>query len=116
MENHRLQNKLLRGVMHLKERVKLQKVMLEVFQQEFQSLNPEFQSILLDDLVTVFHNRLAVLKNIQQNKQTQLHEDNSSVSEPKWLTDDLKKKFKVDVSIKKNGLRVTKLTLKKKKI
>jgi hypothetical protein len=100
----------------LKEQERLQKVLLEVFQQEFQSLNPEFQSILLDDLVTVFHNRLAVLKNIQHSKQVQSHGNGSSVSEPKWLTDDLKKFFKVDVSVKKNGLRVTKLTIEKKKV
>jgi len=43
----------------------LQKVMLKTFQNELQTLNPELQSIIIDDLVTAFHNRLTVFKKIQ---------------------------------------------------
>ncbi len=44
---------------------RLQKLMLHTFKNEVQTLNPELQSILIDDLVTAFHNRLAVFKRIQ---------------------------------------------------
>ena len=49
----------------LDENERFQKVMLETFQNELQTLNQELQSILIDDLVTAFHNRLAVFKKIQ---------------------------------------------------
>ena len=49
----------------LDENEGLQKVMLKTFQNELQTLNPELQSILIDDLVTAFHNRLTVFKKIQ---------------------------------------------------
>jgi hypothetical protein len=45
----------------------------------------------------------------------QLLETDSPVPEPKWLTEDMKKIFNYEVSIKKNGLRVTKLTTENKK-
>jgi hypothetical protein len=99
----------------MKERERFQKVMLDIFQQEIQTLSPELRSILIDDVITVFHNRLTFLKKIQYNKEMQLHENDSPVPEPKWLTEDIKKNFKYEVSIKKNGLRVTKLTTQNKK-
>jgi hypothetical protein len=38
-----------------------------VFNEKIQSLPPELQHILLDDLVTAFESRLAVLSKIQHN-------------------------------------------------
>lgn len=100
----------------MEERERLQKVMIEIFQQEVQTLSPELQSILIDDIVTVFHNRLTILKKIQQSKEIQSHTNNSSVLEPKWLTEDIKKVFKHEVRILNNGMRLTKLTTEKKKL
>jgi hypothetical protein len=56
-------------------RKKLQKMMIEAFTSEIQTLTPELQSILADDLVTAFQNRLKVLQRIQakatlEQKQT----------------------------------------------
>ena len=48
-----------------KNRKKLQKMMLEAFTSEIQTLTPELQSILADDLVTAFQNRLMVFQKIQ---------------------------------------------------
>ena len=48
-------------------RKKLQKMMLEVFTSEIQTLTPELQSILADDMVTALQNRLLVFQNIQNN-------------------------------------------------
>ncbi len=99
----------------MEEKKRLQKVMLEIFQQEFQTLNNELQSILIDDMLTVFHNRLTILKRIRNSKEIQLKSNDSSFSEPKWLTEDIKKVFNYEVNVQKNGLRVTKLTPQKKK-
>jgi len=49
----------------LKTRKKLQKMMLEAFTSEIQTLAPELQSILADDMVTAFQNRLMVFQRIQ---------------------------------------------------
>ena len=46
-------------------RKKLQKMMLEAFTNEISALKPEFQSILADDMVTAFQNRLVVFQRIQ---------------------------------------------------
>jgi hypothetical protein len=100
----------------MEKRERLQEVMIKVFQQEIQKLNPELQSILIDDMVTVFYNRLAVLKKIEQSKKMQLRTNNSLVREPKWLTEDLKKVFNFKVNILNNGFRLTKLVSKKKKL
>ena len=102
------------GIPLVEERERLQKVMMEIFQKQVQTLNPKFQSILIDDIITVFYNRLIFLKKIQHSKEIQLHRNNSLVLEPKWLTDDIKKIFKYEVRIPKNGLRVTKLRFKKR--
>jgi hypothetical protein len=99
----------------MEEKKRLQKVMLEIFKQEFQTLNNELQSILIDDMLTVFHNRLTILKKIQNRKEIQLKANNDLCSEPKWLTQDIKKVFNYEVNVQKNGLRVTKLTPQKKK-
>ena len=37
----------------------------ETFQNEMQTLNHELQSMLIDDMVTAFYNRLIVMKKIQ---------------------------------------------------
>jgi hypothetical protein len=46
-------------------RKKLQKMMLKAFTSEIQTLTPELQSILADDMVTAFQNRLMVFQRIQ---------------------------------------------------
>ena len=47
---------------------RLQKDMTKTFQNELQQLNSQLQSILIDDMVTAFYNRLDILEKIQ-NKQ-----------------------------------------------
>ena len=49
----------------LQKRKRFQKVMLETFQQEFQPIDNNLQSILIDDMITAFYNRLNILKKIQ---------------------------------------------------
>ena len=49
----------------IENREKLQKVIMMTFQDEVQALNSELQSILIDDMITAFNNRLIVLKKIQ---------------------------------------------------
>jgi hypothetical protein len=46
-------------------RKKLQKMMMEAFTSEIRTLTPELQSILADDMVTAFQNRLMVFQRIQ---------------------------------------------------
>jgi hypothetical protein len=46
-------------------RKKLQKMMLEAFTSEIQTLTPELQYLLADDLVTALQNRLMVFHRIQ---------------------------------------------------
>ena len=104
------------GTPLMEDRERLQKVMIEIFQKEVQTLNPEFQSMLIDDIITAFHNRLTILEKIQCSKEIQLRANDSSALEPKWLTEDIKKIFKHEVRILNNGLRLTKLVYKKKKI
>ena len=43
-------------------REKLQQIMITSLQKEMQSINPDLQSILIDDLITAFYNRLVVLE------------------------------------------------------
>jgi hypothetical protein len=49
----------------MENREKLQKVMMSTFQDEVQTLNSELQSMLIDDMITAFYNRLDVMKKIQ---------------------------------------------------
>jgi hypothetical protein len=49
----------------MKERKNLQNLMLETFHKEVQVLDPELQSMFIDDLVSAFYNRLAFMKKIQ---------------------------------------------------
>jgi hypothetical protein len=46
-------------------RKKLQKMMLEAFTTEISTLSPDLQSILADDMVTAFQNRIVVFQRIQ---------------------------------------------------
>ena len=48
----------------MEKREKLQKVMMITFQNEMQTLNNELQSMLIDDMITAFNNRLIVMKKI----------------------------------------------------
>ncbi len=52
----------------MEKRQRLQKDMTKTFQNELQQLNSQLQSILIDDMVTAFYNRLDILEKIQ-NKQ-----------------------------------------------
>jgi len=49
----------------LQNRKKLQKMMLDAFTSEINTLNPELQFILADDMVTALQNRLTILQRIQ---------------------------------------------------
>ena len=50
-----------------KNREKLQQKMMNTLQEELQSLNPDLQSILIDDMITAFYNRLFVMKKFVKN-------------------------------------------------
>ena len=52
----------------IEKRERIQKVMMKTFQNELQPLDNQLQSILIDDIVTAFYNRLDIMK-IIQNKQ-----------------------------------------------
>ena len=52
----------------MEKRERLQKVMLETLQKEVQPLNHDLQSILIDDMVTAFYNRLEVMKKIMDKQ------------------------------------------------
>ena len=52
----------------MEKRQRIQKDMMKTFQNELQQLNSQLQSILIDDMVTAFYNRLDILEKIQ-NKQ-----------------------------------------------
>jgi D-alanyl-D-alanine dipeptidase len=47
-------------------RKRLQKRMMEALTSEIQTLNPEFQYLLADDLVTALQNRLIVFQRMQE--------------------------------------------------
>ena len=49
-------------------REKLQKTMMKSLGKEVQQLNPDFQLILIDDMITAFYNRLNVMKKIQEKQ------------------------------------------------
>jgi len=52
----------------MEERERLQEVMMETFHEEVQTLNHELQSILIDDMITAFFNRLNVMEKIQHKQ------------------------------------------------
>jgi len=47
------------------QRKRLQKIMLKAFKNEIQTLTPELQYILTDDLITALQNRLTAFQRIQ---------------------------------------------------
>jgi len=49
----------------MQKRNRLKKVMINTFQKEIQSLNSQLQTILIDDMITAFYNRLNVMQKIQ---------------------------------------------------
>jgi len=49
----------------IQKRNRLKKVMINTFQKEIQSLNSQLQTILIDDMITAFYNRLNVMQKIQ---------------------------------------------------
>jgi hypothetical protein len=49
-------------------RKKLKKMLSEVFNEQLHSLQPELQSLLIDDMITAFHNRLSVFRKIESEK------------------------------------------------
>jgi hypothetical protein len=51
----------------MKKRQKLQKVMIKAFENEIKELDSNLKSILIDDMITAFYNRIIVLKKIQPN-------------------------------------------------
>ena len=52
----------------MENREKLQKTMIKSLEKEVQQLNPDLQSILIDDMITAFYNRLNVMKKIQEKQ------------------------------------------------
>jgi uncharacterized protein (UPF0305 family) len=52
----------------MENREKLQKTMMKSLEKEVQTLNPDFRSILIDDMITAFYNRLNVMKKIQEKQ------------------------------------------------
>jgi len=55
-----------------KARKQLQRKMLDLFMNEIAQLPRDLQWILADDLVTAFHNRMAVFKKVQ-SKSIKIH-------------------------------------------
>ena len=49
----------------IEPRQNLQKVMIETFGKEIGTLDLELQTMLVDDMITAFFNRLKVMKKIQ---------------------------------------------------
>ena len=52
----------------MEKRERLQKVMMETLHKEVQELDHELQSILIDDMITAFYNRLNVMQKIQHKQ------------------------------------------------
>jgi hypothetical protein len=52
----------------MEQRQNLQKVMIETFGKEIETLDLELQTMLVDDMITAFFNRLKVMKKIQKRQ------------------------------------------------
>jgi hypothetical protein len=100
----------------MKEDKKLSRIIKNVFENELQEMDLDLQSILLDDLVTIFHTRLSVLKKIQDRQKKKMTINDYLVPEPEWLSEDLKEIFDHEITLLKNGLRLTKLVPKTSKL
>jgi hypothetical protein len=55
----------MKGQLKTKSRKEIQTKMAAVFGEKIQTLSADHQTILIDDLVTAFENRLAVLNRVQ---------------------------------------------------
>lgn len=55
------------NTLFVKERGNLQKLMMGCLSSEIESLDPDLQLILIDDLMTAFYNRLIVMEKVQKN-------------------------------------------------
>jgi hypothetical protein len=75
------------GIPFMEEGERLQKTMLKIFQKELQPLDPELQSMLIDDIVTAFYNRLNIMKKIKHNKEMHLYTNDSLVPEDMQTVD-----------------------------
>lgn len=60
-----------------RSRQRLQKAIMSAFRQEMQTLTPEMQYILTDDLLTAFQNRITVFQRIQAGTSPQLQNQNN---------------------------------------
>ena len=54
----------MKGQLRTKSRKEIQTKMVTVFGEKLQTLSTDHQTILIDDLVTAFENRLAVLNRV----------------------------------------------------
>jgi len=52
----------------MEQRQNLQRVMIETFGKEIGKLDLELQTMLVDDMITAFFNRLKVMKKIQKRQ------------------------------------------------
>ena len=57
-----------------KSRKELKYKMAAVFSEKIQTLSPDLQDVLLDDLVTAFENRVKVLNRVQSNVHFEIAE------------------------------------------
>jgi hypothetical protein len=60
----------MKGQLKTKSRKEIQTKIATVFGEKIQTLSTDYQKILIDDLVTAFENRLAVLNRVQGDVQT----------------------------------------------
>jgi hypothetical protein len=74
----------MKGQLKTKSRKEIQTKLATVFGANIQTLSTDYQKILIDDLVTAFENRLAVLNRVQCDVQTYVE-----VSDRIKLEDDL---------------------------
>ena len=52
----------------IKQRPKIQKLMIKTFSEELQTLDTELRAILIDDMITAFCNRLEAMQKIQDKQ------------------------------------------------
>ena len=76
-----------RDVSSMPERKILQKVISEILKEKVKTLNSELQTILIEDMITVFYNRLNIMKEISQYRERQLSTNNFLVLEHGQILD-----------------------------
>ncbi|MBN1784628.1 MAG: hypothetical protein JW815_02715 [Candidatus Bathyarchaeota archaeon] len=52
----------------MEQRQSLQKVMIETFEKEMGTLDLELQTVLVDDMITAFFNRVRIMKRMQKRQ------------------------------------------------